>query len=272
MNERRHQNAARDGRTGQEQIRDYQCPKCHAIDGNPCVEPSGRPQIANHIERVRAATSDIFNRPQTTHDVSPTALAFVGGYLLSWKRGPAAARLTAQELEVGARALNAMTSGRSFLETCHRHGRTLEEVAAQQDYPLHVIAEIYAAAVRDLALHASPLLEACCKLCLHQMPDVIFDSTLRCPGCLASLLRFDKPVPNALDVEEFKAACAALGARWTAPTFEIEAAYQKRIKLWNHMIKTTVQPGKRHPHAEDARAKDNGAWEFIKSYRAKYGN
>jgi hypothetical protein len=180
--------------------------------------------------------------------------------------------LTPQEQEVGARALHSLVSGRPLLEACHKDGMSLEELAGRWNRPLRVIATSYTEAVWQLAAHAVPLLATCCASCLQQMPDVIFDSTLRCPGCLASLSQSGKPVPNALDVEEFKAACAMLGAGWTAPTFEIEAAYHKRIKLWNHMIEPAARSGKRHPHAEDGRAKDSEAWEFIKSYRAKYGN
>ena len=186
--------AAATGLSRSEWIRLMQCPKCHAYDGAPCVDSSGAPRSANHLGRVRAADHNIFNTPETTGDDSPIALAFAEAYLLSWQRGPTLARLTAQEQEVGARALNSLISGRPLLEGCHRHGRSLEVIATQNERPLHFIAKIYHQAVRNLAANAAPLLETCCRSCLQQMPEVIFDPGLRCPGCLASLPQSDKPV------------------------------------------------------------------------------
>ena len=255
-----------------ERTRFQQSPECHAADRDLCVDASGAPRRANHIERVRGADNDIFNTPETTADDSPIALAFTGGYLLSWQRGPTLARLTAQEHEVGARALNPMMSGRSLLEARHKHGRSLDEIAARQDQPLYVIAEIYSAAVRDLAANVAPLLKTCCGSCLQQMPEVVFDPSLRCPRCRPSLPQHDKPIPNVLDVEEFKVSCAALETTWTASVSEIEAAYEKRLSLWNSLIKSVARHGGRHPQAETALAKDNEAWKLIESYRSKYGH
>ena len=264
--------AAATGLSRSEWIRLMQCPKCHAYDGDPCVDARGAARTDNHIERVRAADSNIFNTPETTGDDSPVALAFTEAYLLSWQRGPTLARLTAQEQEVGARALNCLNSGRPLLESCHRQGRSLEVIAAQNERPLYFIAKIYHQAVRNLAANAAPLLETCCESCLQQMPEVAFDASLRCPRCLASLPQDDKPIPSALDLDELKASCAALETTWTAPIFEIHDVYQKRLRHRNYLIESFTGDDQRHFYAEREQTRDNAAWKFINSFWAKYGN
>lgn len=250
--------------------RRYSCPRCAAAAGQSCRRAGSDVRVADHFERVPA--DHVVTDRQSPEEAAKGALAFANGYLLTLRPTLAAARLTPKENEVGATALNSMTSERVYLESCHRYGRSLEEMAAQSDRPLHHVARRYKEVVEAFAWKVAPLLEACCQSCRWRMPDVIFDASLRCRQCLALLPEQAKPIPNALEIEELKANCAVLGTTWTASTMDIDAVYEKHLRVWNSVLEFSGRgTGGWHQYAEDARKKGNEAWAFIKAYRAKYG-